>query len=88
MHCGQVEAALSWIGSERGVVRMVSRGEAGGSDALFAGLAPGVSQALVAVADAGDVAVAVGIRDSAGRSGGQGDANELAWLKALANMPV
>ena len=85
---GQVEEALSWMRTERGVVRMVARGEESGSSALFVSLAPGASQALVAVADAGDVAVVVGVRDSAGRSAGQGDANEAAWLKALANMPL
>jgi hypothetical protein len=80
----QVQAALAWMSGQVGTVKMVSRGDTDGSEVLLAGLPGSVSQALVAVADDGDLGVIVGLRTPREE---WRDVNEREWLRVLANMP-
>ena len=80
----QVQAALEWMPGQGGAVKMISRGDDDGSQHLFASFPGSVSQALVAVANDGDLAVVVGLRASRPE---WRDTNEQEWLRVLADMP-
>jgi hypothetical protein len=84
----QVDAVLLWAGTRRGTVSLVTRGSGGGGgagdDAVLSALPATVAQAVVSVSGEGDVAVVVGL--GATRTA-LPDANEKAWLGALADMP-
>ena len=80
----QVQAALVWMSGQVGTAKIVSRSDTDGSEALLGALPGSVSQALVAVADSGDLGVIVGLRVPRVE---WRDANEREWLRALANMP-
>ena len=92
---GQVEAALGWLRGKPGEVRIIGKGDGDGSDLVLATLPPATTQALLAVSDAGDLSIVVGLRGSRVESG-EGDANRgqvadknmAMWLGRLANMPL
>ena len=80
----QRDAALAWAARQGGVVKTIARsGEVDGG-VVMAALPAGVQSALVAVADAGDLMLVVGL---GGITGEWADENGKNWLKALADVP-